>query len=70
VRTELIATYIRDSLKSFYTDNHGITVQSYRGGYLPNERRAIEKGLRDGSIQGVVCQSPRIHRCRRPASAV
>jgi DEAD/DEAH box helicase domain-containing protein len=54
VRTELIATYIRDSLKSFYNDNHGITVQSYRGGYLPNERRAIEKGLRDGSIQGVV----------------
>jgi DEAD/DEAH box helicase domain-containing protein len=54
MRTELIATYIRDSLKSFFTDNHGITVQSYRGGYLPNERRAIEKGLRDGSIQGVV----------------
>ena len=54
VRTELIATYIRESLKSFFTDNHGITVQSYRGGYLPNERRAIEKGLRDGSIQGVV----------------
>jgi DEAD/DEAH box helicase domain-containing protein len=54
VRTELIATYIRDSLKNFYTDNHGITVQSYRGGYLPSERRAIEKGLRDGSIQGVV----------------
>ncbi len=54
IRTELIATYIRESLKSFFTDNHGITVQSYRGGYLPNERRAIEKGLRDGSIQGVV----------------
>ena len=54
VRTELIASYIRDSLKSFFTDNHGIRVESYRGGYLPNERRAIEKGLRDGSIQGVV----------------
>jgi DEAD/DEAH box helicase domain-containing protein len=54
VRTELIAQYIRDSLKSFYTDNHGIRVESYRGGYLPNERRAIEKGLRDGSIHGVV----------------
>ena len=54
VRTELIATYIRDSLKNFYTENNGITVQSYRGGYLPNERRAIEKGLRDGSIQGIV----------------
>jgi DEAD/DEAH box helicase domain-containing protein len=54
VRTELIASYIRDSLKNFYTDNRGIRVESYRGGYLPNERRAIEKGLRDGSIQGVV----------------
>jgi DEAD/DEAH box helicase domain-containing protein len=54
IRTELIAGYIRDSLKNFYTDNHGITVQSYRGGYLPTERRAIERGLRDGSIQGVV----------------
>ena len=54
VRTELIATYIRDSLANFYTDNRGIRVESYRGGYLPNERRAIEKGLRDGSIQGVV----------------
>jgi len=54
VRTELIATYIRDSLKNFYTDNRGIRVESYRGGYLPNERRAIERGLRDGSIQGVV----------------
>jgi DEAD/DEAH box helicase domain-containing protein len=54
VRTELIAQYIRDSLKNFYTDNNGIRVESYRGGYLPNERRAIEKGLRDGTIQGVV----------------
>jgi DEAD/DEAH box helicase domain-containing protein len=29
-------------------------VEAYRGGYLPNERRKIEQGLRDGSIQGVV----------------
>jgi DEAD/DEAH box helicase domain-containing protein len=54
IRTELIAQYIRDSLASFYVDNHGIRVESYRGGYLPNERRAIERGLRDGTIQGVV----------------
>ncbi|MDR3019267.1 MAG: DUF1998 domain-containing protein, partial [Treponema sp.] len=31
-----------------------IRVEAYRSGLLPNERREIEKGLRDGSIQGVV----------------
>ena len=54
IRTELIASYIRDSLKSFYTDDHGLKIASYRGGYLPSERRRIEKGLRDGTIHGVV----------------
>ncbi len=54
VRTELIASYINRSLANVYTDNARITVESYRGGYLPNERRAIEKGLRDGTIHGVV----------------
>lgn len=30
------------------------TVMGYRGGYLPEERRQVEQGLRQGSIRGVV----------------
>jgi DEAD/DEAH box helicase domain-containing protein len=44
---ELLLTYIREAVP-------GATVRGYRGGYLPTERREIEKGLRDGSITGVV----------------
>jgi DEAD/DEAH box helicase domain-containing protein len=29
-------------------------IRGYRGGYLPNERREIERGLREGRIRGVV----------------
>ncbi len=54
VRTELIASYIRKSLANMFNDNRRIRVESYRGGYLPNERRQIEKGLRSGEIRGVV----------------
>jgi DEAD/DEAH box helicase domain-containing protein len=32
-------------------------IRGYRGGYLPHERREIERGLRDGRIRGVVTTS-------------
>jgi DEAD/DEAH box helicase domain-containing protein len=54
LRVELIGSYIRNALANLYTENDRIRVSSYRGGYLPNERRSIEKGLRQGEIQGVV----------------
>ena len=54
VRTELIASYMRETLKSYFKDNHRINIASYRGGYLPSDRRRIEKGLREGEIHGVV----------------
>lgn len=51
-RVELLLTYLRDSLRSKPGDPERVT--GYRGGYLPNERRAIERGLREGTIRGVV----------------
>ncbi len=51
VRVEMLVTY----LKSLTFDKIGDeSIQGYRGGYLPSERRTIEKGLREGSIQVVV----------------
>ena len=32
-------------------------IRGYRGGYLPNRRREIEKGLRDGEVRAVVATS-------------
>ena len=54
VRTEVVASYINEALANVYTENSRIRVEAYRGGLLPNERREIERGLRDGSVRGVV----------------
>ena len=53
--TEILVRYLKDSLEQgpagpTLTDS----VVGYRGGYLPNERRQIERGLREGRIRGVV----------------
>lgn len=50
--TEVILGYLRDAVTLAGGDAEA--VRGYRGGYLPLERRAIEAGLRDGSVRGVV----------------
>lgn len=52
VRVELLLTYLRDALRN--KPGEPERVAGYRGGYLPLERRTIERGLRDGTIRGVV----------------
>jgi DEAD/DEAH box helicase domain-containing protein len=54
IKTEIAAAYVNEDLANLYTDNSRIKVEAYRGGLLPNERREIERGLREGRIQGVV----------------
>jgi DEAD/DEAH box helicase domain-containing protein len=49
---EVMLTYLQRELKGSF--GKGIKVAGYRGGYLPNERRRIEQGLRSGEITGVV----------------
>jgi len=49
---EVLLTYLKDLTQA--SPGRQETIRGYRGGYLPNERRAIERGLRDGSILGVV----------------
>ncbi len=50
--TEILVRYLKDALEDGPVPEE--TVVGYRGGYLPNERRRIERGLREGHIRGVV----------------
>jgi len=49
---EVLLTYLKRELAGSFGE--GINIAGYRGGYLPNERRRIERGLRTGEITGVV----------------
>lgn len=50
---EVLVTYLKHALK-LPPDQTDTAVRGYRGGYLPNERRAIEAGLRSGQVRAVV----------------
>ncbi|MCD6555191.1 MAG: DEAD/DEAH box helicase [Anaerolineae bacterium] len=59
--TEVLLTYLRDEMsKRTPAPEDGATgsvkevLRGYRGGYLPQQRRAIEQGLRQGTVRGVV----------------
>ncbi|QLK07705.1 ATP-dependent RNA helicase [Priestia megaterium] len=51
VRVEIILTYLQELVKNQLQNK---SIQGYRGGYLPKQRREIERGLREGSIYGIV----------------
>lgn len=53
--TEILVTYLKDALDRSVLPKE--LIRGYRGGYLPLERREIEKGLREGKILGVVATS-------------
>ncbi|HUA18878.1 MAG TPA: DEAD/DEAH box helicase [Bryobacteraceae bacterium] len=50
--TEILLKYLRDALERGPIP--GSLVRGYRGGYLPRERREIERKLREGGIKAVV----------------
>src|ERR1700674_4943105 len=55
LHTEILLTYLQQANPQL--PGKPESIRGYRGGYLPNERREIERGLRDGKIRGVVSTS-------------
>ena len=55
LHTELLLTYLRQANPA--KPGQSSKIRGYRGGYLPSERREIERGLRQEQISGVVSTS-------------
>lgn len=52
LHTEVLLTYLQQANPP--EPGQAEPIRGYRGGYLPGERREIERGLREGRIRGVV----------------
>jgi DEAD/DEAH box helicase domain-containing protein len=52
LHTEVLLTYLQKAHPA--APGGAERIRGYRGGYLPGERREIERGLRDGGLRGVV----------------
>jgi DEAD/DEAH box helicase domain-containing protein len=50
--TEVLITYLKDACDKGPLPSE--TVRGYRGGYLPRERREIERQIREGKVRAVV----------------
>jgi DEAD/DEAH box helicase domain-containing protein len=53
--TEILTTYLKDAYQG--PPGASDVIRGYRGGYLPNRRREIERGLREGTVRAVVSTS-------------
>ena len=50
--TEILTTYLKDDFRG--PPGGAEEIRGYRGGYLPQRRREIERGLREGAVRAVV----------------
>jgi DEAD/DEAH box helicase domain-containing protein len=52
---EVLTKYLKDVFD--HDPRKPARIRAYRGGYLPTERRAVEKSMREGSVDGIVSTS-------------